>query len=118
MGSTVIQQPKSKHMSCLSSLLELVLNTLVKLATWELLKLDPRQKYLASWQRILNKSGDTCTCSPNLKDYKLLDIHVPVQTASLEGVSLMKRVKNDWRSQLLPATVIELMSVELNVVLA
>ena len=48
----------------------------------ELLKLYPRQKYLALWQRTLNKSGDTC--SPNLKDYRIvLDIHVPVQTASL-----------------------------------
>ena len=65
----------------------------LKLRVQELLKLDPRLKYLALWQRILNESGD----SPNLKNILGLVrivLVIPVQTASLEkGFSLMKTMK-------------------------
>ena len=40
---------------------------------------------------------------------------IPVQTASLErGFSLVKRVKNDWRSRLQPKTVTQLILIKLN----
>ena len=76
--------------------------------------MDPKQKYLALWQRILRESGD----NPNLRNILGLVrivLVIPVQTASLErGFSLMKRVKNDWRSRLLPTTVTQLISIKLN----
>ena len=67
----------------------------LKLRIQELQKVDPKQKYLALWQRILRESGD----NPNLRNILGLVrivLVIPVQTASLErGFSLMKRVKND-----------------------
>ena len=86
----------------------------LKLRIQELLQLNPRQKYLALWQRILHEFEGNPNLTNILALMRIVFV-IPVQTASLErGFSLMERVKNDWRSRLQPTTVTELMSIKLN----
>ena len=78
------------------------------------LSLEPSLQYLDMWQKILNDSQ----LQPSLKNVLALVkiiLLIPVQTATIErGLSLMLRVKHDWRSRLTPSTLSQLMMIKLN----
>ena len=80
----------------------------------EILKQEPSVSYLPMWKIVLDEYKEH-PALVNILGLLRIVLIIPVQTATLErNFSLMKRAKTDWRNQLSPQTLTQLMMIKLD----